>query len=141
MPEPDDFSETPEANELLSNALELIYKENPELALRVKEELDAAARGDENILLVGTDGEYSVTIMHVDPSFMVGNQEMMLLPTSSSVSILLAISRDFLEDKVRMCEIIEDMGDTDVADRMWDELMGDLLNKAVKMHKKDPKVF
>ena len=141
MPEPEDFSETPEANDLLANALEMIHKDNPELAFQMKEELDAAARGDENILLVGTDGEYSVTIMHVDPSFLEGDQKMMLLPTSSSISILMAISRESLEEKVNICEMIEKSGDFDLADQMWDDFMGELMSKAVAMHKKDPKVF
>jgi hypothetical protein len=141
MPGPDDFSETPEAHEMLMHAMEVLYSHNQELALRMKEELDAAARGEENILLVGTDGDFTVTILHVDPEFTGGKNKIILLPTSSSVSILAAVDRDFIEEKIRMCEIIEDGGDGASADQIWDDFMSDLMAEVVQMHKKNPKTF
>lgn len=134
--------ETPEAFEVLMDAMEKLHLENPELSVRVKEELDAAARGEENILLVGTDGEFSVTILHLDSEVIgTADEEMVLFPTSSSVSILAAVSRNSVESKVRMCEAMEWDGDGALADQMWDDYMGDLMVKAVEMHRANPKTF
>ena len=140
--EPEDFSETPEANEMLSRALEELYEINQELGIRMKEELDAAARGEENILLVGTNGDYTVTILHVDPEFVDGARDVVLLPTSSSVSILAAVSREYIEEKIRMCEAMEMDGEGVMADQMWDDFMGDLMERAVALYQQQgPKVF
>jgi hypothetical protein len=141
MPEPDDFSKTPEANEMLLRAMEELYDHNQELAIRMKEELDAAARGEENILLVGTDGDFTVTILYVDPEFTGGKKGIMLLPSSSSVSILAAVDREFIEDKIKMCEVIEESGDGASADQMWDDFMSDLMKAAVEEHRKNPRTF
>lgn len=142
MTEPDDFfAENSEGNEMLSQALEELYEQNQEVAIRMKEELDAAARGEENILLVGTDGDFTVTILHVDPEFLDGKREIILLPTSSSVSILAAVSRDFIEEKIRMCEAMEQDGDGALADQLWDDFMGELMASALEQHKKNPRTF
>ena len=107
----------------------------------MKEELDIAARGEENILLVGTDGDFTVTILYVDPEFTNGKKGIMLLPSSSSVSILAAVDREFIEDKIRMCEAIEQDGEKEMADELWDDFMGDLMRAAVEEHIKNPKTF
>lgn len=126
----------------LTQALGELYEMNQELALRMKEELDAAARGEENILLVGTNGDFTVTILHVDPEFLEGKKtEMILLPTSSSISILAAISREYLESKIRLCEAADEDGEAEMADQMWDDFMGELMERAVEMHKKNPCTF
>jgi hypothetical protein len=57
------------------------------------------------------------------------------------VSILAAVDRDFIEEKIRMCEIIEDGGDGASADQIWDDFMSDLMAEVVQMHKKNPKTF
>lgn len=139
--EPDDYKQFPDMGEELSRALEELYSINQELGIRMKEELDAAARGEENILLVGTNGDFTVTILHVDPEFINHSREIVLLPTSSSVSILAAVSRDFIEDQVRLCEAMEQDGEGKIADELWDMLMGDLMEEAVAAHLKNPRTF
>ena len=137
----DEFKDPPEAFEVLQDALVKLQSDNPELALRIREELNAAARGEENILLVGTDGEFSVTILHLEPELVNWKNEIVLFPTSSSVSILAAISRDYLEEKIRACESMDDDGDGAAADQMWDDFMSDLMHAAVEKHRADPRTF
>lgn len=133
--------QTPNAFEMLTTAMEQLHEENPELSFRVKEELEAAARGEENILLVGTDGEFSVTILHLDSEVLEPGQTITLFPTSSSVAILAAVSRETIEAKVRMCEAMEDDGEVDMADQMWDEFMQDIMIQAVMKHRENPRTF
>jgi len=133
--------QTPNAFETLVTAMEELYQENPELSLRVKEELAAAARGEENILLVGTDGEFSVTILYLDSEVLEPGQTITLFPTSSSVAILAAVSRETIEAKFRMCEAMVDDGEVDMADQMWDEFMQDMMIQAVAMHRENPRNF
>ena len=114
-------SETPESFKVLQDALAKLQEMNPELSKVIKEELDAAARGEENILLVGTDGDFSVTILHLTEDVIGSSEEMVLFPTSSSISILAAVSRESLERKVRMCEAMDEDGDGALADQMWDD--------------------
>lgn len=133
--------DAPEGFKVLMSAMEKLHDINPELSFRVKEELEAAARGEENILLVGTDGEFSVTILHLDKDVLGDKEEIVLFPTSSSVSILAAISRETIEAKVRMCEAMEWDGDGAIADQMWDDYMGELMTKVVEKHRKNPQTF
>lgn len=125
----------------LMTAMEYLHEQNPELSTRVKEELEAAARGEENILLIGTDGEFSVTILHLPQDVIGRDEELVTFPTSSSISILAAIPRESLDAKVRMCEAIEDDGSGALADEMWDDYMGQLMARAVELHKENPKTF
>lgn len=125
----------------LAKALEELYSINADLGKRMKEELDAAAKGEEQILLVGTNGEFTITILHVDPEFIDRSRDVVLLPTSSSVSILAAVSREYVEDKIRMCEAMEGDGDGALADEMWDSFMGDLMERAVELHRESPCTF
>lgn len=136
-----EYQQFPEMNNQLSKALEELYSINQELGIRMKEELEAAARGEENILLVGTNGDFTVTILHVDPEFVNNSRELMLLPTSSSVSILAAVSREFIEDQVNLCEAMEADGEGELADDLWDKFMGDLMEEAVAAHLKNPRTF
>lgn len=125
----------------LMSAMEYLHEQNPELSTRVKEELESAARGEENILLIGTDGEFSVTILHLPQDVIGRDEEIVTFPTSSSISILAAIPRESLDAKVRMCEAIEEDGSGALADEMWDDFMGELMGRAVQMHKENPKTF
>jgi len=125
----------------LQDALEKLYVENPELSQRVQEELRAAASGEENILLVGTDGEFSVTILHLDPELIGENKNFTLFPTSSSISILAGISREYLEGKIRECEEIDERGDGAAADEKWDTFMHDLMQDIVHQHRENPRTF
>jgi hypothetical protein len=141
MDHTDDFKDKPEGFEMLEDALVQLHSNNPELALRIKEELNAAARGEENILLVGTDGEFSVTILHLDPELVNWENEIVLFPTSSSVSILAAVSRDYLEEKIRACESMEQEEGGAPADNMWDNFMSELMHAAVEKHRANPRTF
>lgn len=124
--------------EMLNGAMGELYGSNPELAVRVHEELNAAATGEENILLVGTDGQYSITILHVDPDFIPESQRIVLLPSSSDIAILAAVSRKFIEENILRCEMHEDVSSKSEADEMWDTFMGSLLKEAVELHEKNP---
>lgn len=125
----------------LMSAMAYLQQENPELSVRVKEELEAAARGEENILLIGTDGEFSVTILHLPQDVIGRDEDVVTFPTSSSISVLAAISRESLDSKVRMCEAVEEDGDGALADEMWDDFMSQLMARAVELHKENPKTF
>jgi len=125
----------------LMSAMAYLQQENPELSVRVKEELEAAARGEENILLIGTDGEFSVTILHLPQDVIGRDEDVVTFPTSSSISVLAAISRESLDLKVRMCEAVEEDGDGALADEMWDDYMSQLMARAVELHKENPKTF
>ena len=125
----------------ISKAIEELCEVNKELGTRMKEELSCAARGEENILLIGSNGELMVTILHVSPDFMAAEQEMILLPTSSSIAVLAAVSREYLELRIRKCEDLVWNGDGALADEAWNDLMGELMERALTMNKIDPCTF
>jgi hypothetical protein len=60
----------PESMVALASAIKALKDQNPQVAANVVDEMLEATREGNNIVLVGTDGGKTVTIMHVDKSHM-----------------------------------------------------------------------
>ena len=127
--------------ENMINAMEKVYDKNPVLAKQLSEELKSVSENTENILMVGTDGEYAVTIIYVPKSVMDKDETMMLLPSANEVSVLAAVSTEYIEKQNLLCKTLEEAGLEEMADEMWERLMNNLLTKAVAMHEKNPQVI
>lgn len=127
--------------ENMINAMEKVYDKNPVLAKHLSEELKSVSENTENILMVGTDGQYSVTIIYVPKSVMDKDETMMLLPSANEVSVLAAVSTEYIEKQNLLCKTLEEAGLEEMADEMWERLMNNLLTKAVAMHEKNPQVI
>lgn len=123
-------------------ALEELRSINPELAEKLVDELQIAASGVEsNILLVGTDGEYTVTILHVDPAVIGDNEDLVIFPSAYEFGIVAAISREILEERVSQCEALDERGETGLAERLWEEFMDELMHDSIAKYKENPKKF
>jgi hypothetical protein len=127
--------------ENMISAMEKVYDKNPALAKSLSEELKSVTDNTENILMVGTDGEYAVTIIWVPNSVLGKGETMMLLPSADKISILAAVSVDYIEKQNLLCKTLEDAGLEELADDMWERLMNNLLTKAVAMHETDPQLI
>jgi hypothetical protein len=76
------------------------------------------------------------------PNSVLGKGEtMMLLPSADKISILAAVSVDYIEKQNLLCKTLEDAGLEELADEMWERLMNNLLTKAVAMHEADPQLI
>lgn len=123
-------------------ALEELRSINPELAEKLVDELQIAASGVEsNILLVGTDGEYTVTILHVDPAVIGDNEDLVIFPSAYEFGIVAAISREVLEERVSQCEALDGQGEAGLAERLWEEFMDELMHDSIAKYKENPKKF
>ena len=127
--------------ENMINAMEKVYDKNPVLAKQLSEELKSVTENTENILMVGTDGKYAVTIIYVPKSVMDEDETIMLLPSANEVSVLAAVSTEYIEKQNLLCKTLEEAGLEEMADEMWERLMNNLLTKAVAMHEKNPQVI
>ena len=127
--------------ENMISAMEKVYDKNPALAKSLSEELKSVTDNTENILMVGTDGEYAVTIIWVPNGVLGKGETMMLLPSADKISILAAVSVEYIEKQNLLCKTLEDAGLEELADEMWERLMNNLLTKAVAMHEADPQLI
>ena len=80
---------------------------SPELAKNMQAELTQALRGSENILVVGTEGERTITIV-IAPRAVVGSKGPALIPTADKGRIVSMVSKEFVEKCALTCQNMED---------------------------------
>jgi hypothetical protein len=102
---------------------------SPELARNMQAELTQALRGSDSILVVGTEGERTITII-LAPRAVVGGKGPVLVPTSDKGRILSMVSREFVEKCSVICENMEDQ---DGAQEKWEKLLEFFFEKTVEL--------
>lgn len=128
-----------EGLEMVRKALDEMGKIDPDIKKRVIDELLETARPGSNVLLVGTEGASTVTILHVDKSLIGGEDGPVLLPTADNKTILAAVSREFLQREVTEAESLG--GEENMSDMYWDGVMQELIQKVLIMHEEDPQTI
>jgi hypothetical protein len=122
-----------EQGEELMNELNDFEGISPELARNMQAELTQALRGSESILVVGTEGERTITII-LAPRAVVGSRGPVLVPTSDKGRIVSMVSREFVEKCSVVCENMEDQ---DGAQEKWEKLLEFFFEKTVELADND----
>lgn len=136
----DDFRiplESDKGLSILKDAFEKLEETDPELAHDLMEELRETLADGSNVVLVGTDGDVSITIVHTPREALNGSDGPVIFPSAGKNKILAAVSRELLDTEVKKAEELEE----NLADVYWDGFMNDLMNQVREMYKKDPRVI
>jgi hypothetical protein len=131
-------AEIPESIVALASAIKALKDQNPQVAANVVDEMLEATREGNNIVLVGTDGGKTVTIMHVDKSLISNQDGPVLFPTADPNRALAAVSSQMLERELATADGMENES---MSDMYWDGLMQDLINQVLDLHKINPEVI
>ena len=102
---------------------------SPELTKNMQAELTQALRGSENILVVGTEGERTITIV-IAPRAVVGSRGPALIPTTDKIRVVSMVSKEFVEKCALTCQNIEDQ---DAAQEKWDQLLKFFFDKTLEL--------
>jgi hypothetical protein len=100
---------------------------SPELSRNMYDEMSIARRNPEGVLLVGTEGTMSITIILAPQSVVVGIGPV-LVPTFDSQRVVAMVSREFIEANAVDCNSSDDQ---ELAQQNWDELLDKLFNATV----------
>jgi len=118
-----------EAGEELLNELNKFEGVSEELSRNMHEEIYQAMHGPENILIVGTEGSKTITIITA-PRSVVGGKGPKLLPTADKNRIVAMVSAEFIEKRATVCR---DMEDQDGAQEMWEQLLENFFEKTIEL--------
>lgn len=102
---------------------------SPELTKNMQAELTQALRGSENILVVGTEGERTITIV-IAPRAVVGSSGPALIPTTDKIRVVSMVSKEFVEECALACQNMEDQ---DEAQEKWDQLLKFFFDKTLEL--------
>ena len=100
-----------------------------ELTKNMQAELTQALRGSENILVVGTEGERTITIV-IAPRAVVGSRGPALIPTTDKIRVVSMVSKEFVEKCALTCQNMEDQ---DEAQEKWDQLLKFFFDKTLEL--------
>jgi DNA-binding protein YbaB len=107
-------AEIPESIVALTSAIKALKEQNPQVAANVVDEMLEATREGNNIVLVGTDGGKTVTIMHVDKSLINNQDGPVLFPTADPNRALAAVSSQMLERELAIADGMENESMSDM---------------------------
>jgi hypothetical protein len=102
---------------------------SPELTKNMQAELTQALRGSENILVVGTEGERTITIV-IAPRAVIGSRGPELIPTTDKIRVVSMVSKEFVEKCALRCQNMEDQ---DEAQEKWDQLLKFFFDKTLEL--------
>jgi ATPase subunit of ABC transporter with duplicated ATPase domains len=117
-----------EESESLMDELNNFHGVSKELSNNMYSELNMALEGQDNVLIVGTEGTKTITIL-TTPEEIVGGRGPVLIPTSDSSRIVSMVSKEFVEGMAGMCQ---DMEDQDEAEVIWQELLTEFFDKTIE---------
>ena len=124
--------------ENLYEALEELGKIDPVVAKAMKDELKGVKEDGSNVLMIGTNGEVTVTIIHVPSSALNNKKGPILLPTADPVRIVAAVSREhlaeWLEDKER--ETMDPL----IIESAWSGMLQRLYDRTLMLNDNRPHV-
>ena len=123
---------------MLRDAVGKLKESNPELAGHLMDELKETITEGSNVVLVGTDGDVSITIVHTPREALNGEDGPVIFPSVTRNKILAAVSREMLDQEVKKAESLEDGS---LGDVYWDGFMNDLMNQVRELYKKNPRVI
>ena len=118
-----------EQSEELMDELNEFEGISPELTKNMQAELTQALRGSENILVVGTEGERTITIV-IAPRAVVGSRGPVLIPTTDKIRVVSMVSKEFVEKCALRCQNMEDQ---DEAQEKWDQLLKFFFDKTLEL--------
>ena len=118
-----------EQSEELMDELNEFEGISPELTKNMQAELTQALRGSENILVVGTEGERTITIV-IAPRAVVGSRGPALIPTTDKIRVVSMVSKEFVEKCALTCQNMEDQ---DEAQEKWDQLLKFFFDKTLEL--------
>jgi hypothetical protein len=98
-----------------------------ELSRNMYDEMSIARRNPEGVLLVGTEGTMSITII-LAPQSVVQGIGPVLVPIFDSQRVVAMVSREFIQANAVDCNSEEDQ---ELAQKDWDELLDKLFNATV----------
>jgi hypothetical protein len=101
----------------------------PELSRNMASEIAQLMRQPEDILVVGTDGLKTITIV-LAPHAVVQGTGPVLMPTFDEDRIVAMVSREFIEAKAHICDTADNQ---DAAQEEWDSLLEQLFNTAIEL--------
>lgn len=130
---PEDFgSESFEMDdfETMEESLRKVRQHNPELAKSLQDEIERAALNpDDNVLIVGTEGDYTITVFLVPEDVIGGHSGPVIVPSSDKNKILAAVSMERVQKKADQC--IE-MPDPLLAQAEWQRMIDWFFEKTVE---------
>jgi hypothetical protein len=100
---------------------------SPELSSHMYDEMSIARRNPDGVLLVGTEGTMSITII-LAPQSVVQGIGPVLVPTFDTQRVVAMVSREFIQANAVDCNSEEDQ---ELAQKDWDELLDKLFNATV----------
>jgi hypothetical protein len=118
-----------EEGEELMNELNGFEGVTPELARDMQAELSSALSAPENVLVVGTEGTKTITIITA-PRAVIGNKGPVLVPTADKNRILSMVSKEFVEKCALFCQEMEDQ---DGAQDKWEKLLETFFEKTIEL--------
>jgi hypothetical protein len=117
-------------NGALEEALEELGLINKDLAEVMREELQEAIEDkDHSVVMVGTDGDVTVTIIHVPKSSLDNRIGPVILPTTNRYRVTAAISQEMVFKKIAECERVVDPL---IAQRMWENFLEKQFERVIK---------
>ena len=120
-----DFEEGEELLDELNNGEGI----SPELLRNMHSEMAQIMRQPEDILLVGTDGSQTITIVLAPHAVVLGTGPV-LLSTFDKDRIVAMVSREFIEAKAHIFDRAEDQ---DAAQEEWDSLLEQFFDTAIEL--------
>jgi len=118
-----------EQSEELMKELSDLGEITPELSRNMQAELNQALRDSENILVVGTEGERTVTIVTA-PREIVGKRGPVLIPTADKGRVVSMVAKEFVEKCALVCQEMEDQ---DGAQEKWEQLLEFFFEKTIEL--------
>jgi hypothetical protein len=100
---------------------------SPELSSHMYDEMSIARRNPDGVLLVGTEGTMSITII-LAPQSVVQGIGPVLVPTFDTQRVVAMVSREFIQANAVDCNSEENQ---ELAQQDWDELLDKLFNATV----------
>jgi hypothetical protein len=118
-----------EDNEGFLDALNNQQGISPELSRELTNQMTNLRHDSENTLLVGTDGLQTITVV-LAPFSLVNAEGPVLIPTTEKYRIVSMVSREFVQAKAKMCDLI---ADEDVAQKYWDDFLDGLFTATTEL--------
>lgn len=124
-----------EESEALLDELNGMAGVSPELAKNIQKEINNVLDEQHNILIVGTEGTKTVTIVTAPRDVVVGEDGKrtrgpVLIPTLDPSRVVAMVSAEFTEKAAQYCA---DMEDQDGAQEKWEELLEYFFEKTLEL--------
>lgn len=115
----------------LENSLSRLIRHDPGIAAALKEEIEKAANfPEDNVLIVGTDGDYTITIIHVPESVIGDATGPVIMPSSDYRKVLAAVSRETIQRRADQCM---GMVDPVLAQQKWESMVSWFFDKTLEL--------